>query len=152
MEELTTAKIEGSSDSNPTLSAGNNNYFYLPVAKDLFSDDGTAYEDLKFSVYYIRAGSRQQNTGRDYNNLTINLTAKGFYEFTVYATDSAGNEMYYYDENGVKQTYSSSDIWTKRTICRGSVSKLPITAFRSKSPKCRRRVTSAPSTLRRRSI
>lgn len=112
VEELTTAKIEGSSDSNPTLSAGNNNYFYLPVAKDLFSDDGTAYEDLKFSVYYIRAGSRQQNTGRDYNNLTINLTAKGFYEFTVYATDSAGNEMYYYDENGVKQTYSSSDIWT----------------------------------------
>lgn len=105
VKELTT---EG---ENPKLSAGNNNYFYLPSAEGLVTDNATAYEDMTFAIYYIRAGSRQSNTGRSANNLSINLTAREKYIFTIYATDAASNNMFYVDEDGEEVEFSTGDIW-----------------------------------------
>ena len=91
------------------LMAGSKNYFYLPSAEDLLSDNATPYEDLEFSIYYNN-GSQQQSTGKNANALSINLTKAGKYVFTVYAKDGAGNSMYYFDKNEETEL-ETSDIW-----------------------------------------
>lgn len=92
------------------LKAGNKNYFYLPSAETLLSDNAIPYEDLNFSIYYNN-GTQQSSTGKNANALSISLTKAGTYKFTVYAKDTAGNGMYYYDEDGEKQDLDTGDIW-----------------------------------------
>ncbi|MDE6597301.1 MAG: hypothetical protein K2K60_01515 [Clostridia bacterium] len=92
------------------LSAGSLTNLYLPSVEELFSDNATAYTDLKFSIYYYGA-SQLSNTGLSYNNLYINVTQKGPYTFTIYATDAAGNDMYYIDDKGELVEFSAGDIW-----------------------------------------
>ena len=92
------------------LSAGSSSYFYVPSAETLFVDDATAYSDLKISIYYY-SSTQSSNTSLAYNNLSINVTKPGSYTFTLYATDAAGNNMYYFDENGEAVEFSSGEIW-----------------------------------------
>lgn len=92
------------------LSAGSSSYLYLPSVESLFEENGTSYADMKFSVYYYGA-SQLSNTGLSYNNLSINVTRDGYYEFTVYATDKAGNSMYYLDDDGEIVEFAANEIW-----------------------------------------
>ncbi|MDE7305956.1 MAG: hypothetical protein K2N33_01055, partial [Clostridia bacterium] len=92
------------------LSAGSLTNLYLPSVEDLFSDNATAYTDLTFAIYYYGA-SQLSNTGLSYNNLYINVTQMGSYTFTVYATDAAGNSMYYFDNDGELVEFTAGDIW-----------------------------------------
>ncbi len=85
------------------LKAGSKNYFYLPSVEGLLSDNVTGYSDLNFSIFYTTDGkSFQSNTGKSASNLSINLTKRGTYIYTVLVTDAAGNGMYYIekDSNG----------------------------------------------------
>lgn len=96
------------------LSAGSDNKIYLPSVEDLIKDDFTAYTDLKFTVYYRDPdGSTSSSSSLSYNTLSFDIKKKGNYVFTVYATDGAGNNMSYIDDDGELQTISSSDIWDK---------------------------------------
>lgn len=79
------------------LSAGSTSYFYLPSPEYLFKDNGSAYTDLRISIYYYH-NSQQSNTSLATSNLSINVNKQGNYTFTVYATDAAGNNMYYLEE------------------------------------------------------
>ena len=79
------------------VSAGSSSYMYLPSAEMLFEDNATAYTDMKFNVYFYH-NSQQSNTGLASNNLSINVTQQGAYTFTIYASDAAGNPMYYLEE------------------------------------------------------
>ena len=79
------------------LSAGSLSYLYLPSPESLFSDNVTSYTDMTFSIYYNH-GSKQSSTNLSSNNLSINITKEGTYVFTIYATDTAGNSMYYYEK------------------------------------------------------
>ncbi len=106
------------------VSAGSSSYMYLPSAEMLFEDNATAYTDMKFNVYFYH-NSQQSNTGLASNNLSINVTQQGAYTFTIYASDAAGNPMYYLEEakedeafdvetNGKKYKYvkiETSEIW-----------------------------------------
>ena len=95
------------------LKAGSKNYFYLPSVKSLLGDNSTAYEDLTFSIYYNN-GSQQQNSNKKSNELSINVNKPGKYIFTVYATDAAGNQMYYYKNSGgegEKKEFTTGEIW-----------------------------------------
>lgn len=92
------------------LSAGSSNYFYLPSAEDLFKDKGTAYTDMKISIYYFHS-EQNNNSNLATSNLSINVTKQGPYTFTLYATDAAGNGMYY-TKDGQKVEFAASDIWT----------------------------------------
>lgn len=92
------------------LSAGSSSYLYLPSVESLFADNATAYTDLKISVYYYNT-TQQSNSGLATNNLSINVTNKGDYVFTVYATDAAGNKMWYLDDDGEVQEFAASDVW-----------------------------------------
>ena len=97
-------------DAAKDLSAGTSSYFYLPSAELLFASDATAYSDMKISIYYY-SDTQSSNTSLASNNLSINVTKTGSYRFTLYATDAAGNNMYYIDEDGELVEFSSSEIW-----------------------------------------
>ncbi|MDE6586552.1 MAG: hypothetical protein K2K80_07725, partial [Clostridia bacterium] len=92
------------------LKAGSKNYFYLPSVSSLLSDNATAYEDMTYHIYYI-SNSRQQVSSKAANALSIQLNRAGKYIFTVYATDAQGNGMYYFDKDGEKKEFATSDIW-----------------------------------------
>jgi hypothetical protein len=95
------------------LAAGSSNYLYLPSIENLVKDITSAYTDLKISIYYINgSGSKSSNTSLTPSNLSINVTTAGNYEFTFYVTDAEGNPMYYYNTEGVREEFTSSDIWT----------------------------------------
>lgn len=79
------------------LSAGSSSYLYLPSPESLFADNASAYTDMRFSIYFYNK-SQQSNTSLAYSNLSINISQPGEYVFTVYATDAAGNSMYYLKE------------------------------------------------------
>lgn len=120
-KDLITAYQKEVNKAAKGLKAGSKNYFYLPaldhieVAEDtyksLLSDNITAYEDLSFSIYYNNGTQQSPVTGKKYNDLSVPITKEGDYGFTVYATDAVSGEMYYFDKNGEKQEFSSSDIW-----------------------------------------
>lgn len=92
------------------LSAGSSSYMYLPSAETLFASTSTAYPDMKISIYYYNS-SKQSNTNLAASNLSITVTQQGPYKFTLYATDVAGNKMYYIDGNGEVKEFASSEIW-----------------------------------------
>ena len=105
------AKVD---EAAKNLMAGSSSYFYLPSAEILFSDNATAYTDMKFNIYFYH-NSQSSNTSLSANNLSINLTQSGHYAFTIYATDAAGNKMYYLDGNEQdgyeKVEIDTGDIW-----------------------------------------
>lgn len=109
------------------LTAGKNEYFYLPSCENLFFDNATSYKDLKLSVYYY--GKEQNNNSNlSPSNLSINVKASGTYTFTVYATDKAGNDMYYMD-NGEIVEFAAGDIWDMFADKEGLYNKLPWFTF-----------------------
>lgn len=89
--------------------AGDDNFFYLPAFEDYVKDNITLYRDLSFSVYYISSSSGSSSS-LDYNELAIELKDEGLYKFAIYATDVAGNSMYYIDENGEKVEFAASEL------------------------------------------
>lgn len=92
------------------LSAGSSSNIYLPSPESLFADNITAYTDLQISIYYY-SSSQSSSTGLASNNLSINLAKNGHYTFTLYATDAAGNNMYYIKDGEVVE-FAASEIWT----------------------------------------
>ncbi|MGN0818092.1 MAG: hypothetical protein ACI4L9_03895 [Candidatus Coproplasma sp.] len=100
------------------LHAGSDSYFYLPDFAGYITDNLGGYTDLKYSIYYS-SGSTGSNTSLVYNNLSIALSeANATYRFTIYATDAAGNGMYYpasvdAEGNVVYEELDKSKIWDK---------------------------------------
>lgn len=97
-------------EASKNLSAGSSSYFYLPSAENLFVDDRTPYADLKISIYYY-GDSQSSSANLSTNNLSLSIPKQGNYTFTLYATDAAGNEMYYLDKEGKRVTFATGDIW-----------------------------------------
>ncbi len=98
-------------DGNVTLSAGSSSSFYLPSFEGFIKDNLDGYEQLVYSVYYTANGVTGSATSLAYNSLSISLNSAGTYKFTVYATDRAGNPMYYLDENGKAVEFETSEIY-----------------------------------------
>ncbi len=98
-------------DNECSLYAGSSNYFYLPEYSGFMTDNLDGYEDLSYYVYYYIDDVTGSNTSLSYNNLSISLSSEGEYKFTVFAKDSAGNDMYYLDEDGEMVTFESGDVY-----------------------------------------
>lgn len=100
------------------LHAGSDSYFYLPDFAGYITDNLGGYTDLKYTIYYS-SSTTGSNASLAYNNLSIALTeANVTYRFTIYATDAAGNNMYYpasVDDEGniVYEELDKSKIWDK---------------------------------------
>lgn len=101
IDELYPDGIDASSDPN----------LYLPEFAGYVTDNLGGYTDLSYRIYY-RASTTGSSGSLDYNELSLSVSeADTVYEFTVYVTDAAGNDMYYPDENGELQTLSADDVW-----------------------------------------
>ncbi len=115
------AKIDAAAKEQ-NLKAGSKNYFYLPSAEELFVENASDYTDFSFNIYYKTdsdsGSSGQTASSKKSNTLSINTTKVGDYVFTIYATDKAGNSMYYYktDKDGEpeKVEFTGEDIWKMR--------------------------------------
>lgn len=94
------------------LLAGSDADFYLPSLEMLVGDNATAYKDMTFSIYYMVNGNTMSNTGRSASQLYIDLATDGDYIFTVYATDSSSNKMWYIDDDGKFVEFAANEIWT----------------------------------------
>lgn len=94
------------------INAGSGNYFYLPSLEDLIEDDETTYSGLNFNIYYKTQSSStsNSNTGKDYDDLEIEVASAGIYSFRVVVSDNSGNpmKMYY---NGRLVSVTSSNVW-----------------------------------------
>ncbi|MGN1060199.1 MAG: hypothetical protein ACI4QN_00550 [Candidatus Coproplasma sp.] len=107
------------------LFAGTDSKFYLPSFDNLFDSNGELFDlaatdeylnkgDYKFSIYY-KAKTSGSATSLDINSLSISLSeADVNYRFTIYITDSFGNDMRYptlVDGEIVWETISKNDVW-----------------------------------------
>ncbi len=97
------------------LYAGSSKYFYLPDFSGYITDNLGGYTDLSYRIYYS-ASSTNSTSSLAYNNLSLSLSEAGVtYRFTIFATDAAGNEMYYptTDEDGylTHKSITTDDIW-----------------------------------------
>lgn len=94
--------------------AGSSKNFYLPDFSGYITDNLGGYTDLTYRIYY-RASATSSTSSLAYNNLALPLTEAGVtYRFTIFATDEAGNEMYYpTDEAGYLEhkSITTDDIW-----------------------------------------
>lgn len=94
----------------PKINAGSSNHLYLPSVEELFKGSLSSYTDLTFSIYY-NCTSKKSRTSLSSSDLSINVDTDGIYVFTVYATDAAGNTMYYLDGEGEVVKIAASEIW-----------------------------------------
>ncbi len=98
------------------MSAGDGAYLYLPSLRELITSDYADYRNLRFNVYYYKPNTAEGSTATSatslrYSNLRIEVDREGVYKMRVIATDSASNEMKYYDKDGNLVALSSSNVW-----------------------------------------
>lgn len=96
------------------LYAGSDSYFYLPDFSGYVNDNFNGYTDLKYNIYYS-ASSTGSHTSLKSNELAVKLSEVAKYRFTIYATDAAGNLMYYpvkdSEGNVEYKTIPTDEIW-----------------------------------------
>lgn len=98
-------------NGNIALSAGSTSKIYLPAFTGFITDNLDGYEDLTYSIYYTIDGSQNSSSSLSYNELSISLSSAGTYRFTIYATDSASNNMYYIDADGELVEFTTSEVY-----------------------------------------
>ena len=103
------------------VSAGDGAYLYLPSLRELITSDYADYRNLRFNIYYYKpntadGGSATSATSLRYSNLRIEVDREGTYKMRIVATDSASNEMKYYDTDGNLVALTSSNVWDIENI------------------------------------
>ncbi len=102
------AALDGEGNS---IQVGTGAYFYLPSLKAYITDVTCGYTDMDFTVYYRSTNSSSVSTiNGSYDELRIELTNEGTYEFRVVPTNSAGRAMTGWF--GEKGNYTEKDITT----------------------------------------
>lgn len=96
-------------------SAGSGAYLYLPSLRGLIGSNYADYRDLSFTVYYWHESQEvgatpSSESSLSYNNLRFEVDKAGTYTFRIIAEDSAGNEMYLYDNDQNLVSLTSSTI------------------------------------------
>ena len=80
--------------SHESIQVGAGAYFYVPAFKQYIEDISCGYTDMEFTVYYRTESSSTVNTVTgSYDELRIELTEEGRYQFRIVPTNSAGNAM-----------------------------------------------------------
>lgn len=100
------------------IQVGTGAYFYIPSLKAYITDDTCGYTDMTFDLYWrTKSSDTQSSTDLSYDELRIELTAEGVYEFRVVPVNKLGNAIEVTDEKGNPvSVISSSNIWTVQGI------------------------------------
>lgn len=91
--------------------AGSGAYMYFPSMEWLFQDNN-GYRGLRFVISYKTPTSQSPSSSaiKTYSGLSLSATSEGTYEFKIFASDKAGNPMYYY-LNGELVEVTASNVW-----------------------------------------
>ncbi len=101
-----------------SIQVGTGAYFYIPSLRAYIDDETSGYTDMTFDLYWrTKSADTQSSTGLSYDELRIELTAEGTYEFRIVPVNYLGNAIEVADKNGNSvSTISSSNIWTVTNI------------------------------------
>lgn len=91
--------------------AGSNEKVDLP-AVDWLINDNNGYQSLSFTISYKTPTSTSPSSAsaKKYNNLQISTATEGWYEFKIFASDSASNAMKYYLDGELVEV-TASNVW-----------------------------------------
>lgn len=106
---------DGDVDAGESIQVGEDAYYYIPAFKEYVQDSTCGYTDMEFTVYYrTDSSSSVQTVSGSYDELRIELTAEGRYQFRIVPTNSAGNAMVGIFASGPDDAvrYSEDDITT----------------------------------------
>ena len=109
------ASYKDGDEANGSILVGEGAYYYIPAFKEYVQDNSCGYTDMEFTVYYrTDSSSSVQTVSGSYDELRIELTAEGRYQFRIVPTNSAGNAMVGIFASGPDDAvrYSEDDITT----------------------------------------
>lgn len=109
------ASYKDGDEANGSIQVGEGAYYYIPAFKEYVQDNSCGYTDMEFTVYYrTDSSSSVQTVSGSYDELRIELTAEGRYQFRIVPTNSAGNAMVGIFASGPDDAvrYSEDDITT----------------------------------------
>lgn len=107
-QQQVTAASRG--EDGESIQVGEGAYFYLPSLRPYVYDETCGYTDMEFTIYYRTTVSDTATSTGSYDELRIELTSEGRYEFRVVPTNSAGNAMTGEFENGPADI-TSTNVW-----------------------------------------
>lgn len=112
------AVAENEDGTSSSIQVGTGAYYYIPSLQAYIQDETCGYTDMTFDLYW-RTGKAdtQSSTGLSYDELSIELTAEGKYEFRIIPVNRLGNAMEVTDKNGNKvSSVSTSNVWDLQEI------------------------------------
>ena len=91
--------------------AGSGSYMYFPSMEWLFQDNN-GYRGLRFVISYKTPTSQSPSSSaiKTYSSLSLSATSEGTYEFKIFASDKAGNPMYYYLDGELVEV-TANNVW-----------------------------------------
>lgn len=93
-KKVKAAAYKDGDEANGSIQVGSGAYYYIPAFKEYIEDSTCGYTDMQFTVYYRTDSSTSVSTvSGSYDELRIELTAEGSYQFRIVPTNSAGNDM-----------------------------------------------------------
>ena len=95
-------------DGTASIQVGTGAYFYLPSLRPYVTDATSGFTELTFTVYYKTGSSDTSTVSGSSDELSIELTQEGTYQFRVVPTNRAGKTMYGYVKDGT--TYEQVEI------------------------------------------
>lgn len=87
-------------DGTTSIQVGTGAYFYLPSLRPYVWDNISGFHELTFTVYYRTSSSDTATVSGAYDELSIQLTQEGTYQFRIVPTNRAGKAMFGYVEDG----------------------------------------------------
>ncbi len=102
-------------DAAKDVYAGSNSYLYLPSLNWLL-EDNNGYNSLKMTISYkTETSTSASTTSVTPSTAKIPVSKEGIYEFKIFASDSAGNPMQYY-QDGELVDVTASNVWAIEEI------------------------------------
>ena len=111
-EAVTAAALQ----DGKSIQVGSGAYYYIPSLRPYVQDETCGYTSMRFTVYYRTASSDTKTVSGDYDELRIELTAQGTYEFRVVPINSAGNAMVGEFENSKTADITTSNVWDAQNL------------------------------------
>lgn len=107
-------KAASKQEDGTSIQVGTGAYYYIPSLKPYITDPTCGYTDMTFDLYWrTSGGDTQSSTGLSYDELRIELTAEGAYEFRIVPVNRLGYTLEMHDDKGSLVTSVSTDnIWT----------------------------------------
>ena len=100
-------------DGTTSIQVGSGAYFYLPSLRPYMSDAYSGFNQLSFTVYYRTQSADTATVSGDFDELSIEVSQEGTYQFRIVPTNRAGRTMFGYVETAEGSgTYEQVEIST----------------------------------------